>query len=346
MYNHATEQQVFNLKHQAVRDLAWSIWGPSLLIQSEPYDENRDLFPLDWPWLQQLDKQPEILLVYLKSKNTRLLGTYFEALWHFYFSHHPRFTHCSFNVQVNSLGKTLGEFDILIIDPLGRYHHLELACKFYLHCFDSQQQVLWIGPNCGDRLDIKYHKTQNHQLPLLHSELGWLKAKQAFLSEDHQLASKETSHHIYQQAIWRGQAFSQHNYFHYKKDELDTILSKARNHKLWFIADKSYWLSPVVQDNQQRLLTRHQAKQFLDKHFLDEYSLSENVVEKHTLESQPKQGLDKQKKHTLMLVLMEFSAAHSQWQQCTRYFITPPNWPYGKLSTSASTPLLPCKPPL
>jgi hypothetical protein len=322
MHNHMSKQQVFRLQHQVVRDLAWSLWGPALLNHPAPYNEvpdtNHAFFPLDWPWLQQLDHQPQALVDYLSQKNTRLLGTYFEALWQFYFSHHPSFDLSICNLQVNDTSRTVGEFDVLVTNHQGQNFHIELTCKFYLEWQDNLQTIFWIGPNCGDRLDIKYDKTHNHQLPLLKTELGQKVCTEQYFNTDA----------IQQVAIWRGTAFDRDHWFQVDGLENGSALEewKYDNKVLWFIADKRFWLSPIMQ-NRDALKPYCQIKQQINDHF------------------QQPDNADKQR-FTLMLIALTFDKTNQQWQQQQRFFITANNWPYGKLADSASTPLRPCKPPL
>lgn len=325
MHNQIAQYQVFRFQHQVIRDLAWSLWGPALLIHSAPYSETVNneavdsdcFFPLDELWLQHLDQQPHVLIAYLQDKNTRLLGTYFEALWQFYFSHHQRFKHCICNLQINDDNRTQGEFDVLVTTTQEQNFHIELTCKFYLEWQDGLQENLWIGPNCGDRLDFKYHKTHTHQLPLFTSELGQKNYQQQALN----------SLPVQQLAIWRGTAFPRSHWIRAKELANDAALSNWRNNDqiLWFIADKSLWLSPVTQAR-EALKTFQQVRQQIDHHFLP--------------------ASDNKKRYTLMLIALTFDATNQQWQQQQQFFITPNNWPYGKLADSALTPLRPCKPPL
>ena len=323
MHNEVSRQQVFSLKHQAVRDLAWSVWGPDFFSADHTCIEKPSPFPLDWHWLQALDRQPEGLIHYLSAQNTRLLGTYFEALWQFFLSHHPCIQHYCFNVQVNDEKRTLGEFDCLVIDQRGEVYHIELACKFYLQ-YDDQGNPLWIGPNCGDRLDIKYNKTYDKQLPLLFSKLGWYCFQHVF--SDYDLASDQTNQSsIHQLAIWRGMPFQQNQWLRGTDQELNAINFKDTKDRekssLWFIADKSFWLSPVVINQREKLKDFTHIKQQIEQHF-------------------------ESKKFTLMLIELIYCPQQKHWQQVQQYFITPPNWPYGKYSDNSLTPLRPCRPPL
>ncbi|NRA23827.1 MAG: DUF1853 family protein [Oleispira sp.] len=318
MYNHLSKQQVLGLKHQVARDLAWSLWGPALFLHPNPYSEIRQehCFPLDRSWLTEIDQDPRKLLAYLKVKNTYLLGTYFEALWQFYFSHHPSFNHCVCNLQVNDMQRTLGEFDVLVSDHHGQSFHIELACKFYLAWQDSQNTRLWIGPNCADRLDIKFHKTNSHQLPLLKTDLGKQACEPAF-------GPSET---IQQLAIWRGNAFYPSHWLRANELEYNQLLQElgSRANILWFIAPKQLWLSPVTQDK-KHLKSFSQIKQDIAEHF---------------------QHRQTKKPSTLMLISLKYDKDNQQWQQHEALLITPNNWPYGKLAESALTPLRPCRPPL
>jgi hypothetical protein len=330
MHNQITHHQVFRFNNQVIRDLAWSLWGPALLIHRAPYSElassettnneqidKERFFPLDIIWLQQLDQKPEVLLVYLQRKNTRILGTYFEALWQFYFSHHPEFQCCLCNLQVSDSTRTLGEFDALVTNHKKQNFHIELTCKFYLEWRDNRQEKLWIGPNCGDRLDIKYNKTDTRQLPLLKTDTG----KIACIEHSFNTVN------VKQIAIWRGTSFRMSEYVTVNEWQDDSVLSEWKTDVriLWFIADKSLWLSPAIQAR-DKLKTLPQINLQIHEHF--DNSATQNTH------------------HTLMLTALIFNKTERQWQQQQRFFITANNWPYGKLADSALMPLRPCKPPL
>jgi hypothetical protein len=336
MHNPLSKHQVFDLSQQSVRDLAWSLWGPVLLEHSAPYTE-KDQFPLDLNWLTALDKDSRVLTEYLATKNTYLLGTYFEALWQFYFSHHPRFKHCINNLQVfeslaegtNKQGantqRTLGEFDVLVQDEQIQQYHVELTCKFYLEVPINSKQPLWLGPNCRDRLDIKYDKTHSKQLPLLFTEQGEKAATEAFQSINPYQNTDKPDINLQpckQIAIWRGHLFTQDHWI--KQQDLATKLEKLEitEQQGWIIANKKRWLSPV-------LLTKDETS------VLDNSQLIEQVDQYLQEKSSP-----------LMLIRLNFDKARQQWLQHDQYFVTPNNWPHGALADSAETPLRPCSPPV
>ncbi len=312
MHTSISQCDVFSLKHQAVRDLAWSLWGSPLFIHPAPHGQQSCHFPLDWSWLKSLDQSPLELDNYLERQNTRLLGTYFEALWTFYFSFHPNFEQSHFNLQIQDDNRTLGELDILTRDTQGKIYHIELACKFYMTWTDQYHKQLWLGPNCSDRLDIKYNKTCSHQLPILHTPLG----QQSFQTKYPGFNIQE----VQQIAIWRGLLFQEQQWFH------DNRLAQVPQHQnpslRWIIADKRLWLSPVIIKDPSKLL---------------EFSQIEKQIHHHFQQNKP---------YCLMLIGLSFQPSNNQWQQVQQVLITPNNWPQGKLSDSALTPLRPCNPPL
>lgn len=132
-----------------------------------------------------IDKSLDALLA---EKRKQRLGLYFERLMTFWFTHSPiheivakglaiRQTHTK-NLHVAQPHKqkkqqhktsTLGECDYLIFDKTtASLQHWEVAVKFYLGIQSPSdlQNLIWLGPNLKDRLDLKVHHTLNHQLPL------------------------------------------------------------------------------------------------------------------------------------------------------------------------------------
>ena len=70
------------------------------------------------------------------------------------------------NLTILDKKRTLGELDYLIQQAGGQILHLEVAIKFYLHHPQIHGLSSFIGPGGRDRLDIKQHRLQTHQLPL------------------------------------------------------------------------------------------------------------------------------------------------------------------------------------
>jgi len=149
-------------KHQSVRDLAWAVASPPLITQPA----NGCLWPdHHWyqqaylqtlPWLNALDNDPAELDALLAGQKDRRLGKYFETLWYFWLSHHPRYQIIENNLQVIIDGETLGEIDFIVLDKKTKQVlHWEVAIKFYLGVGDTAEMSNWHGPNLHDRLDIK-----------------------------------------------------------------------------------------------------------------------------------------------------------------------------------------------
>lgn len=150
-------------RHQSVRDLAWAISSPPLISQPE----GQSIWPdSHWyqqayeerlAWLDAVDEDPAELDELLSVQKDRRLGKYFETLWLYWISCHPRYRLIENNLQIIIDGETLGELDFIIFDKLaGKTMHWELAVKFYLGVGDTRVMSNWHGPNLRDRLDIKY----------------------------------------------------------------------------------------------------------------------------------------------------------------------------------------------
>lgn len=171
------------LHHPLVRDLAWAINSPNLypLPGMGHWQDDSQWFA---ELLARLDQEPGPLVDYLAQAPQRRLGRYFEQLWQFYFAQHLGFELLAHNLQIaDAQGKTRGELDLVVRHKgLGEIWHLELAVKFFLRVqpgTDIRPLNAWVGPNLADRLDLKYQKTLNEQLPLSQSGRSrlWLAAQ-------------------------------------------------------------------------------------------------------------------------------------------------------------------------
>ncbi|ARU58283.1 hypothetical protein OLMES_4268 [Oleiphilus messinensis] len=183
--DHHEEMQarIANLNTPEVRHLAWALLSPSLIneaaLSTRPWQDPNPDWTLNW--LQGLDRDPTSLAIHLQQCKSHFLGSYFEALWAFFFHTHPDIRLLAHNLQIHAAGKTLGEFDFIIQD-LGNKQiiHLELAVKFYLFARPaeankltaSMHSHLWLGPNCIDRLDKKLTVLQERQLRLSSTKQG------------------------------------------------------------------------------------------------------------------------------------------------------------------------------
>ncbi|MDH0629586.1 DUF1853 family protein [Pseudomonas mosselii] len=160
------------LRHPAVRDLAWALLSPPLLAQAG-CPQRHPLQGSAWAddpqrlghWLAALDLAPTPLLSWLTRLNSRRLGLYYESLWQFALQQAPGIELLAANLAIRDGGRTLGELDLLLRDRDGD-HHLELAIKLYLGppVDDGQVPAHWLGPGCHDRLGTKLAHLASHQL--------------------------------------------------------------------------------------------------------------------------------------------------------------------------------------
>lgn len=161
---------LFDYQHHIVRDLAWAIASPPLLIPEKTaciwYKDKwyQDLYVSSKDWLHKLDDDPEQLQDRLDSQKDRRLGRYFETLWAFWLEHSSRFDVIEQNLPLRDDGKTLGEIDFLVFDKkLGKCLHWEVAVKFYLGVGNTRRHANWHGPGKKDRLDLKVEHLSNRQ---------------------------------------------------------------------------------------------------------------------------------------------------------------------------------------
>jgi len=162
------------LRHPAVRDLAWALLSPPLL-EDAACAQRHPLKGSAWAddpqalgrWLVRLDQAPGPLLAWLARLNSRRLGLYYESLWQFALHQAPGIELLAANLAIRDGGHTLGELDILLRDREGD-HHLELAIKLYLGppADDGQDPANWLGPGCHDRLGTKLAHLTGHQLTI------------------------------------------------------------------------------------------------------------------------------------------------------------------------------------
>ena len=161
--------------HPEVRDLVWVISSPPLFNTLPKFP---DVEVLDYCFFEneysklnkklfELDSSPGDFTDFLQSKNTHLLGKYYESLIEYWLKISDDKELVSVNVQVHRGSNTIGEFDFIYRD-LNRNQlvHLEAAGKFYLAYHNEKRWSNFVGPNPVDRLDNKIDKLFNHQIHL------------------------------------------------------------------------------------------------------------------------------------------------------------------------------------
>lgn len=93
------------------------------------------------------------------------------------------------NIVIQTPTRTLGELDLIYQNSDAQMAHLELAIKFYLLNKGGTQLADFIGPAGHDRLDLKWNRLRQHQLPLSQTPLvkDFLQQQGLPLPSQHQL---------------------------------------------------------------------------------------------------------------------------------------------------------------
>jgi hypothetical protein len=168
------QQLPAQLQQSSVRDLAWTLIAPPLLLDAQ-WLQRHPLAGSRWAhepakladWLRQLDKDASTLETWLARSSNRRLGLYYEKFWQFAVQNAPDVQLLAANVAIRQGANTLGEMDLLSRDGDGD-HHTELACKFFLgpeHACASEP-LNWLGPSGQDRLGLKLAHLRQRQLTL------------------------------------------------------------------------------------------------------------------------------------------------------------------------------------
>lgn len=260
------------LRHQAVRDLAWCCFSAPLM--NELPGSTADILPFDnralWPWLNALDQQPQPLLDHLAQRKSTRLGIYYEALWHFYFANHPEWELLQHNLQIERNGITLGAFDFLC--RRGReYWHIETAVKFYLcnaaNPLQAHDWQYWIGPEGKDRLDLKLNHLRQHQLPLHLSPEAESQLAALYPEAKEWNTGLCIQGYLFSPVQYRSRpAFSQPYHGHGTWWFISEFLQEYANQpeQRWLILERQQWLSPAQHFDTNKLLTTGQlAEQLL-----------------------------------------------------------------------------------
>lgn len=258
-----------------VRRLAWSLLSPPMAqISTTPafdicqWHEAKHV----QNWLKQLNAQPTSLHDYILAGNHRLLGSYFERLWQFFFNQYPGWTLLADHIQVIHEKQTLGELDLLVESPKGEVLHIELATKWYLQIpgQSGAHTSDWLGPQTKDRLDLKIKKLEEKQFPFANDERVMQHLKQANLPPPQ-----------YQFLIMKGGLFAQQGE-HYEKAQCiptDLVIHPWCHHKdirqcfaqdhVYRLLDKHAWLGPALSNSNLENLSYEALIQAMDTHFND-----------------------------------------------------------------------------
>ncbi len=171
------------LRSPDVRRLAWTIGSASLFAPEHPA---WDGLLRDDVWAQdELERRAEALLA-LDRAPQRLqealgdpmadgpLGHTFEKLVLFWQLMRPEVRAATRGLTVRSGGRTLGEFDIVVLRHDGVVETLEVTVKFYLYLNPQLGIEGIIGPRAFDRMAEKWRKMTERQIRLGDTEEGRL----------------------------------------------------------------------------------------------------------------------------------------------------------------------------
>lgn len=170
-----------SLRDADVRRLAWTIGSPSLFDPATTAWRGR-LRSDEWAaselnrcadWLHAQDRAPEMLKRSLGDPLTNTpLGHTFEKLVLFWQATRPDVRASARGLMVRSGGRTLGEFDIVLLRDDGVIETLEVTVKYYLNLRPELGIEGCIGPRAFDRMSDKFGKMTTRQTDLGHTEFG------------------------------------------------------------------------------------------------------------------------------------------------------------------------------
>ncbi len=170
-----------SLRDGDVRRLAWAIGSPSLFEPGNPAWQGR-LRSDEWSarelvrctdWLHAQDRAPGALKLALGDPlvNTPL-GHTFEKFVLFWQATRPDVRASTRGLMVRNGGRTLGEFDIVLLRHDGVIETLEVTVKYYLNLRPELGIDGCIGPRAFDRMSDKFGKMTTRQTDLGHTEFG------------------------------------------------------------------------------------------------------------------------------------------------------------------------------
>ena len=298
-----------HLRYQvpAVRHLAWMCHAPQLITSPIGFSPGQHVTAETTERLTAWDKNPENGPDLLTEAPPRRLGQYFERLYQCLLEDLLGWEVLLKNQPIRNNGLTLGELDFIVRNPLDQtIEHHEIAVKFYLGYLEPDQpSPLWYGPNASDRLDIKTERLLSHQCRLAEfketrarlSELGIPVPDQArafmpgylFYPSSSEMQPPERVPESHLRGEWM-----------YIDQLSDRQLGQCAgsDETAWVPLRKPHWLGPWIQ------------KQRPDQQDTEQALSAVRATSTPRLFAVMKQTPDQQK-----------------WQEITRIFVVPHNWP-------------------
>lgn len=258
------------LRHPAVRDLAWLLGAPAL-PDARHYPiwtdtQSDELLQQSLPLLLQLDTEAQPLLAHLATRPVKRLGYYVENLLGFAFAQLDGWQVIAEHWPIREPHRTVGELDFLL-QPPGRSDllHLECAFKVYLQHQPEQGIQGFIGPGARDHLHLKLDKLFRQQLSLSHlssvkaqldkpvnQRLGWLKGW-LFYPWGHTHAPIAGLADGHPHGWWQPLSAARHR------------LQQSSSH--WALLPRTRWVSPALLEADAEVFSGVQMCNWLDQHF-------------------------------------------------------------------------------
>ena len=179
------------LKNGDARRLAWAIGSPSLFDSNNTAWQGRlrsDIWSTHeltrcTDWLLQIDREPSALQALLGNPlvNTPLGHTFEKFVLHWQAAR-PDVRKATRGLIVRTAGRTVGEFDVVLLRHDGVIETLEVTVKYYLTLHPELGITGCFGPRAFDRMTEKYAKMTTRQTDLGHTDAGrlaicrWLEA--------------------------------------------------------------------------------------------------------------------------------------------------------------------------
>jgi hypothetical protein len=171
------------LNNADARRLAWAIGSPSLFDPSQAAWRGR-LRTDAWSaselarcteWLFAIDRNPAALQATLGDPllNTPL-GHIFEKFVLHWQASRPDVRAATRGLMVRTAGRTVGEFDLVLLRHDGVIETLEVTVKYYLNLHPALGITGCFGPRAFDRMTDKYAKMTTRQTDLGHTDAGRL----------------------------------------------------------------------------------------------------------------------------------------------------------------------------
>ena len=290
--------------NQTVRDLEWVIFSPPLIteIKNSGITFLERIFSIEEEnffieLLTALEKNPSELINFIQSKNTHLLGKYFEALLEYSLIKSPSKKLIASNLQINSNGKTIGELDFIYRDlNENKIIHLEAAGKFFIAL--SRDELL--GPNPNDSLEKKISKIKTNQISLASSTEGKNKLKSLGINEEVFPRALIKGYLFYPEENYSLPDFINPNHMHGSVLRENHFKTLEENNCMWKILDRKEWVSPFAAKDEKILS--------------DWETINKKVRDYFTKENYP-------------LLISKLESKGNLYLEIERYFLLSENWP-------------------